>query len=181
MMRSTTQFNPVQKFCSKLKQPAAILLSVLLLSGFSAPLLAAPDLKLKVKAEMDVVVEENGVSVKKRVPVTEAEPGQEIIYTLSYRNAGDEAATNIKLKDKIPTNTTYVVDSAFGEGADILFSIDDAKNFKKPSLLQYAVKTGAGKAEQKTATPETYTHIQWIIKQVAPGAEGTVGYRVLVN
>jgi uncharacterized repeat protein (TIGR01451 family) len=155
-----------------------ILIAVLIL-----PLLAfaAPKVVLDLKAEIEVIVEENGVMVTKRIPAVEVEVGKDVFYTLTYINDGDELAKNIEVKNKIPKDTIYLLDSAWGEGADIQFSVDNGETFKKPSLLYYEVKGEDGKVVKKTITPEKYTDVLWVIKEVAAGKSGTVGFNVKVN
>lgn len=157
-----------------------IMAAILLMASLPLTASAEPKLTLELSAELEVQVEEDGKTVTKRIKAEQAEPGQEIIYTLKFRNDGSSKAANVRLKDKIPDNTTYVADSAWGEGAEILFSIDDAQSFKQPALLQYEVSSN-GKTEKRKATPEKYTHIRWVVKEVAAGAQGEVGYRARVD
>lgn len=156
----------------------SLVLAVLMLPVCSY---AAPQVVLNMKAEIDVVVEENGVKVTKRVPAEEVEAGKVVFYTLTYINEGNELAKNIELKNKIPADTTYELNSAWGKDSDIQFSIDNSKTYKKPSLLFYEVKDEKGKVKKQMVTPEKYTDILWVIKEVAPGKSGEVGFNVTVN
>lgn len=157
------------------------ILGIAILWMVSLGAMAAPQLSLEIRAEKDATVERNGETTTERVPADEVEPGKVIYYTLEYRNDGDEAARNVQLKDKLPDNTLYIPDSAWGEGARIEFSIDDASTFKQPSRLTYEVVKADGKAEMVEATVESYTHIRWTVDQVPVGAEGQVGYSVRVE
>jgi len=47
----------------------------------------------------------------KSVDPTTANPGQEILYTVYFRNVGGSAATNLIISDTIPLNTAYVAGS----------------------------------------------------------------------
>ena len=142
---------------------------------------AAPKVVLDLKAEKEVKVVEDGKEVIKRVPADTVEPGQQVFYTLAYKNEGDTAAVNVEIKNKIPESTVYLLDSAWGEGAEIQFSIDKGKTYKQPSLLIYEVKGADGKVMQKKASPETYTDVMWVVKEVQAGKSGTVGFIVQVN
>lgn len=142
---------------------------------------AAPKVVLDIKAEIEVTVEENGKMITKRMPATEVEPGKEIFYTLNYKNEGDATAANVEVKNKIPDSSVYVLDSAWGQGADITFSIDSGKSFKSPSMLVYEVKDVDGKTMKKKVTPEKYTDILWVVKEIPAGKSGMVGFRVRVN
>jgi len=67
--------------------------------------------------------------------------------------------------------------SAFGNDAEITFSIDNGKTFKKPSLLTYEVKLPSGKIEKRTASPEQYTHIRWTVSVIPAHGSGQVVFR----
>ena len=142
---------------------------------------AAADIKLNLVAEKEVTVKEGNRDVKKRVAAQTVEPGEEIIYTIRYRNAGDLEATNVDVKNPVPDNTVYVAGSAAGKGADITFSADDGKTFGKSSSVTYQVRDANGKTATRKAGPESYTHVRWIIKRVDPGQSGELGYRVKVK
>lgn len=51
------------------------------------------------------------ITLTKSVDPTTANPGQEILYTVYFRNVGGSAATNLIISDTIPLNTTYVAGS----------------------------------------------------------------------
>lgn len=155
----------------------------LVLSLLLVPFLAfaAPQVSIDVKAEMEKEVKEGEKMVKKRVDAAEVPPGSEVFYTVTYKNSGDEAAKSVEVKNRIPDNTIYVLDSAYGEGADIQFSVDKGVTYKKPSLLVYEVKGEKGKIEKKMISPEKYTDVLWVIKEIPAGKSGSVGFRVRVN
>ena len=115
------------------------------------------------------------------MPLTQINSGDIVIYTINYVNTGDEAATNAYLDDPIPKGTVYIPGSAFGDNADIIFSIDGGKTFKKPSMLTYEVKLPNGKAEKKVASPEQYTNIRWTISTIPARGNGQVGFKVKVK
>jgi uncharacterized repeat protein (TIGR01451 family) len=143
--------------------------------------LAKPLVSVSITAEKEVTVVKSGQKVTKKVAATRIEPGDVIFYTLNYINSGDEAATSAVLDDPIPQGTVYLPGSALGAGAEITFSIDGGKSFKKPSLLIYEVKNPNGNMEKRTASPEEYTHIRWTISRIDAGAKGTVGFQVKIK
>jgi uncharacterized repeat protein (TIGR01451 family) len=153
------------------------LLIALFLLPLSAEVFAKALITISMKAEKEVIVNE----VKKKVPADTINPGDVIFYTLSYVNSGDNAATNAVLDDPIPKGTTYVDGSAFGNEAEISFSVDKGKTFKKPSLLTYEVKMPDGKIEKKTISPEEYTNIRWTLSVVPAHGSGEVGFQVHVK
>jgi uncharacterized repeat protein (TIGR01451 family) len=151
-----------------------LIASVLLL--LSAEVFAKSLVSISITAEKEVTVNK----VTKKIAAKTINPGDVIFYTLNYINSGDDAATSAVLDDPIPAGTAYIVGSAYGEGAEIIFSID-GKNFKKPSLLTYEIKKRDGSMEKRTASPEEYTHIRWVIPKIAAGAKGSVGFQVRIK
>lgn len=147
---------------------------------FPAVALAAPQVQLSINAEKKVTVTENGEQVVKRVPAAEATPGERVIFTISYENAGDETATNVVVNDPIPEGTAYVPGSATDLG-EVTFSIDGGKTYKKPSLLTYEVSNPDGTTEKRVATPEQYTHVRWQIPAIPAGEKGEVSFQVQVK
>jgi uncharacterized repeat protein (TIGR01451 family) len=155
----------------------AILAVLLLPTGA----IAKPLVSVSITAEKEVTVVKSGQKSTKKVAATRIEPGDVIFYTLNYINSGSEAATSVVLDDPIPMGTVYLPGSAFGEGAEITFSIDNGKSFKKPSLLVYELKGANGAKEKRTASPEEYTNIRWVIGKIDAGAKGTVGFQVRIK
>lgn len=153
------------------------LAATLLLAGAAW---AAPQVTLSIKAEKEVVVEEDGKKVTKRAPATEAAPGETVIFTIVYENSGDEDATNVVVDNPIPEGTVYINGSATETG-ELTFSIDGGKSYKRPSLLTYEIANPDGSKEKRTASPEEYTHIRWQIPAIPPGVKGDVGFRVRVQ
>jgi uncharacterized repeat protein (TIGR01451 family) len=161
------------------KQVSLIAILALLLLPMGA--IAKPLVSVSITAEKEVTVVKSGQKTTKKIAATRIDPGDIVIYTVNYINSGDEAATNAILDDPIPQGTVYLPGSAFGDGAEITFSIDSGKIYKKPSLLVYEVKNQNGSIEKRTASPEEYTHIRWIISRIDAGAKGTVGFQVRIK
>jgi uncharacterized repeat protein (TIGR01451 family) len=139
--------------------------------------LASPNVTVNITAEKNVTVVKDGKKATRRVQANKVGPNEIIFYTVSYTNKGDEVATNAVVDDPIPGGLVYLPGSAFGEGADITFSIDGGKTYKKPSLLTYEITNKDGKAEKRTASPEEYTNIRWTIQSIPPGGSGSVGFK----
>jgi len=142
---------------------------------------AKPLVSVSITAEKEVTVVKSGQKSTKKVAANKIDVGDVVFYTVNYLNSGDEAATGAVLDDPIPQGTVYLPGSAFGAGAEITFSIDGGKSFKKPSLLIYEVKNPNGSVEKRTASPEEYTHIRWVISRIDAGARGTVGFQVKIK
>jgi uncharacterized repeat protein (TIGR01451 family) len=154
---------------------AALMLVVMPLAAWAEPKVA-----ITIKAQKEVTVKINGKEVKKKIAAKGVQPGDEILYTLSYVNSGTEAATDVKISDPIPAGTAYIPGSA-SEVADLTFSIDKGKSFKKATLLTYEMKGSDGKMQHKAASPEDYTDIRWILTSVPAGEKGSVTFKVKVK
>lgn len=139
---------------------------------------AAPEVKLSISAEKEMVVEENGKQVTKLVPTAEVAPGEILIYTINYGNAGDEKATNVVLNNPIPEGGTYLPEK-ISENMD--FSIDGGKTYKKPALLTYEVTLQSGAKETRIASPEKYTNVRWRITEIPAGEQGSVSFKVKIK
>lgn len=142
---------------------------------------AKPEIALSVTSEKEVVEKQNGKNIVKRVPAKDVESGQVLIFTLKYSNKGNENAKNVVFDNPIPKETVYEVGSATGKGSEITFSINDGKDYKKPSMLTYEIKGADGKKVRKKASPEKYTNVRWIIPNVPPGGGGELSYRARVR
>ena len=143
---------------------------------------AAPQVSLEVTAEKDVIeTNEQGEQVTRRVTAADTVPGDVLFYTIRYRNSGDEAARSVQVNNPIPDGTEYQANSAWGDGAEILFSIDGGTSFKKPSNLTYQTIGRDGAQENRQAAPEQYNAIRWTIEEIVPGADGSAGFSVIVK
>ena len=147
---------------------------------FPLAALAKPQVKIGISAEKEVVVTENGQTITKRIPATDATPGEIIIYTLTVANTGDETAANVVVNDPIPEGTAFLPGSATGS-SEPTFSIDGGKTFQKPSLLTYEITNSDGTKEKRVASPNQYSAIRWQIPQVAAGAKDELSFKVKVK
>lgn len=155
-------------------------LAVLLLPFVSTAVQAKPELQMSVVAEKEVTVTEGGKQVVKRVKADKSAPGETLIFTLNYKNSGDEKAVDVKLDNPVPSGTKYVANSATGANAQISYSVDGGKTFAKPEQLAVE-KTSAGRKEKVRAQATDYTTIQWVIAEIRPGQSGQVSFRAQVQ
>lgn len=131
--------------------------------------------ELAMKAEKEIVViDANGEKKIARVEAQQVLPGEEVIYTITYRNKGTTPATDVVIGNPVPQHTTYTGNSAFGKGTRIDFSVDGGKRYGVPEKLTVIGPDG----KPRRAAPEEYTHVRWTVDTaLAPGGEGVVGYR----
>ncbi len=149
--------------------------------ALATPALAAPRITFSIAQLKEVVEQKGGARATKMVPADSVSPGDVVEYVLTYTNQGDALATDANIDDAIPKGTTYVANSAAGEGAEIAFSADGGKTFAPPVKVAYEYRLPSGAVEKRVATPAEYTHVRWTLKRVAPGATGKVSFRVKVN
>lgn len=136
---------------------------------------AATGLQLTMVSEKEItVVNERGQKETRRVEPSLVVPGDEVIYTVRYRNEAAQAADNVVITNPIPEHMTYSDSSARGGDTQITYSIDGGKSFDAPERL----RVPDGKGGLRPATAADYTHIRWGFKSPVPaGAEGAVSYR----
>jgi uncharacterized repeat protein (TIGR01451 family) len=160
----------------KLIGVTAVLILALICTAFGSN--AAPE---KGKVEVNVVAEKevkaigpDGKTVIQQVPAEKVIPGDEVIYTITYTNNGDEPAENLVVNNPIPEHMQYVPGSASVSGSRITFSVDNGKSFDIPEKLTVQDVEG----NPVVAKPADYTNIRWTIDQpVAPQSSGSVSYR----
>jgi uncharacterized repeat protein (TIGR01451 family) len=143
--------------------------------------LAKPQMSISISTSKEVTETVNGAKLKKLVPTKQAASGDILVYTLTYSNKGTESATDAVIDNPVSAGMTYIDNSASGAGAEITFSIDGGKSYKKPSLLTYEIRQTNGSVQKYTARPEEYTHIRWTIRQVPAGTGGTLGFSARVK
>lgn len=163
------------RFISIIRTVAIAVLLALPLSAWAQPKIA-----ITIKAEKEVTVTVKGKQTKKKLAAKGVQPGDEIIYTLSYVNSGTEEAKDVIITDPVPEGTAYIPGSA-SELGDLTFSIDKGKSYKKPTLLTFEVKGADGKTQKKVASPDEYTDIRWILSSVPAGGKGSVNFKVKVK
>ncbi len=149
----------------------------------AAPLaFADPNIQLDMSVAKEIVIEqESGETTTEWVEANEIEPGQKLRYTVRYVNAGDEAATDVRIENPIPELTVYLSDSATGEGSTIVFSADGGETYAPPQEVTYEVRVFGGGTDRRPANPERFTNIRWLIEEIPPGSQGEVSFVVTVQ
>ena len=123
-----------------------------------------------------VMTNEDGEQVKELVPAETVVPGERVIYTITFRNTGEDPADDVVITNPISEELTYVLGSAFGPGMDLQFSVD-GQSFAAADELT-VIEDG----ETRPATPEDYTHIRWVMQSdLSAGAQGTVRFSALLK
>lgn len=136
-------------------------------------------LELKtVVAKLEQRVDETGKVETALVPVETALPGDEVVYTVSFRNVGAQAAENIQITNPIPAEMRYVADTAFAPGLEVTYSIDGGASYAPADALVVADEYGG----TRVATAEEYTHIRWRLQSpLDAGAQAFARFRAVVR
>lgn len=94
-------------------------------------LLAAPAVLAQVTLETEVskvvsTLDGAGRVERQLVPVEEVVPGEELRYTITFRNEGNTPveAERIVITNPLPDGTVYLPGSAGGEGSTVEYSLD---------------------------------------------------------
>jgi uncharacterized repeat protein (TIGR01451 family) len=165
----------------KIPQHARILAfaALLALGAVGAVFAQQSPIVLKNIAETEVAAKDaQGVIEKKRVPLTKALPGAEVIYTTTFENHGAKPVGNIVITNPVPANTVYVDGSALGENTVIAFSVNGGKTYGAANAL--SLRTSEGR--ERPALPADYTNIRWTYQgELRPGAGGAAVFRVVVK
>ncbi len=99
-------------------------------------------------------------------------PSGPYTYTLTYTNAGNAAASGLRLTDAIPAGMTYVAGSARWSVTGAL-ALTDADSSDAQGTAPSTIRFDSG-----VATPGAVTAI---VNQVPPGQSGSVTFQVSVN
>jgi len=141
----------------------------------------APQGYLQLRTVVEKIVEsvdESGQSTTELVPVESAVPGDEVVYTVTFKNVGDQAADNILITNPIPAEMRYVEGSAFGPGTDIQYSADGGEFYAEPAAIQVRDDTG----NERVASADEYTHIRWMLNgSLGAGAQGFARFRAVIR
>jgi uncharacterized repeat protein (TIGR01451 family) len=161
-----------------------LLTAVLSLAAFCLPAAhaqapaAGGDIEFRNIAEAEVEVKSaDGKVEKKRVVAQKAIPGGEVIYTSTFKNLGKKPAGNIVIVNPVPANTTLVGGSVFGENTEMSFSADGGKTWAAVDKVKVVAD-----GKERPAGISEFTHMRWAYRgELAPGKQGAIGFRVIVN
>ena len=153
--------------------------TAMLLMAFQLPTQAASaSIELKSTAEREITVEKNGKKETHRIPVDQAVPGDEIIYTTTFKNTLNIPAGDIVITNPVPNDSIYKGNTTTGKNMVITFSVDGGQTYATPDKL--AVKTTDGKT--RPALAADYTHLRWIYQgMLGAGKSGEVNFRAVIK
>ncbi|NET33702.1 MAG: DUF11 domain-containing protein [Cyanothece sp. SIO1E1] len=123
-----------------------------------------PKVKLVLGAEKQIIeTDEKGeekVTWQALKGAVTVQPGDVLRYTVSSENAGDRPAKNLVVTQPVPTQTTYIVETANGNSdARLTYSIDNGETFVAEPMIEVTLPDGT--VELQPAPAEAYTHVRW--------------------
>ncbi len=155
---------------------------IFLFPGFSGSANAADKLSLTMETGLVVIDYIDGKKVEKIIAAPkEVRPGEKIQYVINGKNTSGGALRNIAVDGRIPMGTTYIPASAQNDTrAMVLFSINKGKKFQKPPIME-EVTLPSGEKESREVSPDRYTNIRFVIKDLSAREQFTSVYRVQVK
>ncbi len=127
--------------------------------------------------KQEVVTNEAGEAETRLVTAERVAPGEQVFYTITFRNVSEEAADNVVITNPIASELTYVDGSAFGPGMDIQFSVDGGRNFAAAAEL-----TVEEDGEPRAADVSDFTHVRWVMSgNLQAGAQGVARFAAVLN
>jgi uncharacterized repeat protein (TIGR01451 family) len=145
-----------------------------------APAVAAQDtleLRNAVFQEVDVKAAD-GTMHKERVPAAKVVPGTEVIYVITYHNAGKQPAAEVVITNPIPAELAYRPEAEPGPNMAPEVSVDSGKSWG--ALAQLKVTGADGKP--RPAQGSDVTHVRWKLRTpVKAGEQGSVSYRAVLE
>ena len=152
-------------------------LSTFLLRTHTATLEVDASGALLCEAEVEVsVTQDDGSLTTQRMPATRVIPGDEVIFTLHYRNYGTQPAEDVFITNPVPQHMELQGAGNLPAGLEITYSVDGGRIFGPMMQLKMIDFAGG----ERPAVPSDCTHIRWTFhKPLEPGATGSVGYTAL--
>lgn len=100
-------------------------------------------------------------------------PGDQLVFVLNYRNAGNSPASDFIVTNPLPASVAYL-----GSGDSAQVSIDGGRTWGTLPTLKVRDPDG----RRRNARPEDVTHIRWTLRQtIAAGAQGKLSFRGVVR
>ena len=154
----------------------------MLLAASAFPVIAAADQEETVVTELVAEVRETvrtpeGREVHRFLPATLLSQGTVVYYTVRIHNATAAPMASVEVTQRIPANTTYVLGTAAGPGAEVFLSADGGLTFLAE---QRRKDRAAGDVEDED--PGRYTHVRWRLRYpLAAGAVALARFRAVFN
>ncbi len=138
------------------------------------PLVATAQIDLVSTAEVETVLTAaDGSVTTERIPAGKVIPGEEVIYTVHYENAGGEPAADVIITNPIPKHMHLLRTDGLQPDVHLVFSVDGGRSFDALARLEITGNDG----RPRPATAADCTHLRWVFeRQLEPGEAGAVSY-----
>lgn len=115
--------------------------------------------------------------VRRWAPAGRLDAGDEVHYTVSVRNPGDQPVTGVVVTKRLPFGVHYEAGSAAGPACRVQFSSDGGATFHPAEPARSSTRRKASPAP----TPD-YTHVRWVLeKPLAPKATALLRFRAVFS
>ncbi|HEY4072359.1 MAG TPA: hypothetical protein VGM52_04570 [Herbaspirillum sp.] len=158
--------------CISLHGIAAVVISPSVLPGTpagDAPEKAGP---LRIALTVKKIVLQHGK--ERLVDAKNAVPGDVLEYRAEYKNTGATALTEILATLPLPAQTTFIMGSAYPDGAAV------SKKNTRDVFAPLPQKIIAGNSTI-ASSPDAYAALRWAIEKLEPGQMSVFGMRVRVD
>jgi uncharacterized repeat protein (TIGR01451 family) len=119
----------------------------------------------------------------KQVPVEkvgEVRPGEVVNFTITSVNEGSAPALEYRAVGQIPKSAVFVVDSGFGAGTRVTYSIDNGQKFSPTPMIDEKQADGTIKKVAAPVSMYTQLRFEWTDPLVA-GGKNVASYRVRIK
>ncbi len=137
---------------------------------------AAPTspVSLKGDVKLEKTILENGKERIALVAPTVVVPGDKLVFSTAYANAGTTPAVNFVVTNALPSGVALAPDAA---AAALEVSVDGGKVWGKLAAL----KVADGNGGMRAALASDASHVRWTLPVIAPGANGLLTYHAIVR
>ena len=153
----------------------------LLLIVFSTVALAQnpSGLVLEARAEVEIeVVTDQGETLLTRQEAALVTPGDEVIYTIQYTNAGEDPAEAVVITNPVPAQMFCRSLDDTPKSILVTLSVDGGDTFDSLENLLVINEEG----EIRPARIADCTHVRWTLDEpLPPGASGQVSFRAVLQ
>lgn len=124
----------------------------------------------------EIYTQADGTEAVRLVAPEKVVPGSNMVVTLAYKNEGEQPASGINLRMPIPSEMTYIENSAANVG-EVMFSVDGGQTFSPRSELM--VSDGDA---QRPAQADDITAIRWYISdEITAGESGELSFKAKIK
>ncbi len=139
---------------------------------------AAAEIIARQVVEQEIVRKNpNGSVSLERVEAGKVAPGEEVIYSVRFRNESPEPASDLVMVMPVPDEVSYVEGSTGGAPSRVTFSADGGASYLTRGKLTVRVD-----GVERPATSDEITHVKWTLTEaVSANGEGEVFYRAVLK